>query len=323
MPISNQQALHALEPLFDEDAEWLLDALLFGTEPSTAESILQRFNVDEDAHGDLIDGPRASMRRYAVKAADGLLEFRPWIPGTSPDSQQLMVARPTDLGIADLVEDLLDPGGVPLAADNAVIPWADFSLEVRVCSVGQSRALFLRKATNATFLRNKRRLIFRNGHLDAAHGEMVAVENTFDAVVVGGIVFMRKPGALETLLELREQLEGQAETIVQGIVAHIPIEGVDELVEAAGRHWQMLRKLHHIQQQDYLEHITMDDIVHVVQLRNLPITIEGEGGARRLSYDQSDKWAILRLLDDDYLHSELTDRAYEVKDRAKTVLEGG
>ena len=51
----------------------------------------------------------------------------------------------------------------------------------------------------------------------------------------------------------------------------------------------------------------------VIQLYDLPIKTVGDD--EKLQYDASDKWAILRLLDDDYLESVMTKNRYEVNSK--------
>ncbi len=43
----------------------------------------------------------------------------------------------------------------------------------------------------------------------------------------------------------------------------------------------------------------------------MPIKTVKQGGVEKLVFDPSDKWAILKLLDEDYLNSIMTGNKYE------------
>jgi hypothetical protein len=50
----------------------------------------------------------------------------------------------------------------------------------------------------------------------------------------------------------------------------------------------------------------------VIQKNNLPVKIVETDGKEMLLYDPADKWVLLKLLDDDYLWSLMTEQSYEV-----------
>jgi hypothetical protein len=65
--------------------------------------------------------------------------------------------------------------------------------------------------------------------------------------------------------------------------------------------------------------MTMDRIVPFIRERpELDIELAGEPGGERLVFRSapSQRWKILKLLDDDYLHSLLTDADYEANSKS-------
>jgi len=75
----------------------------------------------------------------------------------------------------------------------------------------------------------------------------------------------------------------------------------------------MLSKLKNIAGKTYLAQITIADIKKVMkQFPNLQVRVTKKDGKELLVFDPSDKWALLRLLDDDYLNSVMTGVKYEV-----------
>lgn len=78
---------------------------------------------------------------------------------------------------------------------------------------------------------------------------------------------------------------------------------------------QKLSKLKNIASKPYLKSVTINDLKKVIQKYNLPIQMVGKGKDEKIKFDVSDKWAILRLLDDDYLESVMTGNSYEVNSK--------
>jgi PHD/YefM family antitoxin component YafN of YafNO toxin-antitoxin module len=50
----------------------------------------------------------------------------------------------------------------------------------------------------------------------------------------------------------------------------------------------------------------------VIKKNNLSVQIVQTSAGEKLVYDPADKWVLLKLLDDDYLWSLMTEHSYEV-----------
>ncbi len=59
----------------------------------------------------------------------------------------------------------------------------------------------------------------------------------------------------------------------------------------------------------------MEDIRRTIDRNRLNVEIVVENGQEKLKFDPKDKWAILNLLDDAYLESEMTHLNYEVSSK--------
>jgi len=106
--------------------------------------------------------------------------------------------------------------------------------------------------------------------------------------------------------------ETAAETL-KTIKAHVPIVNFHDLEAACAGHLQMQAKLKNIASKPYLKSVKMTDIKRVLKdFPDLGVEIVKEKGEEMLLFNPKDKWAVLRLLDDDYLGSVLTGTKYEV-----------
>ena len=59
----------------------------------------------------------------------------------------------------------------------------------------------------------------------------------------------------------------------------------------------------------------MSDIKKVIDEMELPLKVVRHDRKEKLVFDPADKWAILRMLDDDYLQSIMTGEKYEVNSK--------
>ena len=87
----------------------------------------------------------------------------------------------------------------------------------------------------------------------------------------------------------------------------------EEFKKACEGHLQMKAKLKNIANKPYLKTVKIADIKRVLkEFPHLGVEIEEKDGKESLVFDPENKWALLRLLDDDYLGSRLTGEKYEV-----------
>jgi hypothetical protein len=100
---------------------------------------------------------------------------------------------------------------------------------------------------------------------------------------------------------------------LETIRTHVPIANFDEFEKACSGHLQMQAKLKNIASKPYLKKVKMADIKRVLkEFPELGVKIVKKNDTEMLLFNPKDKWAVLRLLDDDYLGSVLTGQKYEV-----------
>lgn len=312
------EANDKLKEVFESKDKSEFDALVFGNMENRTLGLLRTFSVPPTSDDKMTKGPCASIRKYAKLAEDDMLKTSEWAPGNKLESYELAVASADDFGIRQELANLASPGSrVTSAVDSDDVSLDNIGFESRTIRFGTTSVVFIRKATPATFLKNKSFFALSSGALRDAGTELVAVENGFDAFAIGDIVYVMRPHALETLFDLHGQLQNRAGEVVQEITTKIPMKGASKLVESAGRHWQMLRKIQRISVAPYLSKITPKDIYTVAQNHSLAVELTSSD---EIDFENCAPWDLLKILDDDILVSELTKYAYEVKDFSKSTL---
>jgi hypothetical protein len=138
-------------------------------------------------------------------------------------------------------------------------------------------------------------------------------DNHLDCISDGNFMFLLKKENFHYIFHFLDEIKKSAEEALLLIKELIPIVNFDKFACDCKSHPSKLRKLKNISAQPYLHLITIDDIKNVILENNLQnIRIDIVDGKEMLRYDPFDPYGILKLLDDDYLQSIMTNRSYEV-----------
>jgi hypothetical protein len=167
-------------------------------------------------------------------------------------------------------------------------------------------------------------LLIRKGVLDVPKDEMILLNRDMTAVVSGDYVFFENRRAFQNLVGLLDALRDQAETTLRSVTSSLKIQGFDELLGAVRKHPGMIGKMESIRQKvanfpAYREALTMPKILAFVRSHpecRVELSGEGDDAALVFQNDFQNQFKILKLLDDDYLKSELTTMEYETNSKS-------
>lgn len=158
-------------------------------------------------------------------------------------------------------------------------------------------------------------IVLRKGQYDRFQERLFLFDQHIDCIVQNDKLFIINKDKFQKIFRFYEMLVISAKKTMHIIKKHIPIDDFVAFESACEGHLQKLAKLKNIASKPYLKQITMKDIKKVIEKYNLPIQTVGSGKDEKVQYDASDKWAILRILDDDYLESVMTGNSYEVNSK--------
>jgi hypothetical protein len=113
----------------------------------------------------------------------------------------------------------------------------------------------------------------------------------------------------ERIFRYYEELEKRAEEAVTKVLKRIPIANAAAFKEACTSQRRFMTKLAMVATRPYFARITMNDLRRTIREHQLEIEIVKEDGRDHLKFDPdtSRRWILLKLLDDDYLNSNMTD----------------
>jgi len=128
-----------------------------------------------------------------------------------------------------------------------------------------------------------------------------------------GYLFIRGAYHFRLIFKHFQQLQKEVTSNVRKVAASVPIHNQEEFLEACRNQPQMVSKVARVANQPYLDEITMDAIKETIDEFDLDIETRSVDGTEKLVFEKNveKRWIILKMLDDDYLGSVLTNRKYE------------
>ena len=138
-------------------------------------------------------------------------------------------------------------------------------------------------------------------------------DNEIDCMSRGDTMYTFDKDKFHQMFHFFEELEKTVEESLSKI-RHLPIAHFAQFEQDCRKNPLKAAKLRSIANKPYLKRLTIDRLRQFIRKRNLNVKIEidRDTGREMLVYDIKSSWRLLKLLDDDYLLSELTAYSYEV-----------
>jgi hypothetical protein len=232
-----------------------------------------------------------------------------------------------DLPIYDESNHLLAPFGPRSLQDH--------SAKMTVTTAGHASltdedpVMFFRITADISIIARKGRFnaVFRDGAFSRLDSDVLTFKEDIDAVAAFGFVFFTKKGQFERAFKFLQEMKKQAGQTFDEVISTLRIEGMDDFRRAATNDINMATKMASIKRKldahpKYRRALTMSNLLRFLD-RNPDIGIEttGTGNRRALVFrtKPSSRFKILKLLDDDFLASELTTLSYLVDSKGDPI----
>ncbi len=172
--------------------------------------------------------------------------------------------------------------------------------------------------------RGIRALLAVDGVFEEVKSEIVYYEGRFDAIVVGDGVLVTATTTLTRVLGSSGRIRALARSTFAKATRKLVIEGAEALAEAVANDPAMASKMAQLARildadPAYARLLTTENLVGFLE-RNpeVHIATAGKGRQRRLVFEPSPqtRYAIVKLMADDYLRSDLSRRSYEAGSKA-------
>lgn len=172
-----------------------------------------------------------------------------------------------------------------------------------------TRRRILKRSGLCAFLGSK-------GEYDRVEEKYITFDESIDCLSYNGVMFVINKSNFQTMFRYLEEVRTVARETLNTINSNLPIQNFDELVEACEGNLAMLRKLKKIATKPYIHNLKMNDVKKIIALNHLQVEIVEVNGQEKILFNPKakakDKYALLRIFNDDYLSSLMTDKNYEV-----------
>jgi hypothetical protein len=172
--------------------------------------------------------------------------------------------------------------------------------------------------------RGLRALLSVDGVFEEVKSEIVYYEGRFDAIVVGDSVLVTATTTLTRVLGSTDRIQALARSTFAKATRKLAIEGAELLAEAVATDPAMASKMAQLARildadPAYAKLLTTENLVEFLE-RNPAVRIAttGKGKQRSLVFEPAPqtRYAIVKLMADDYLRSDLSKRSYEAGSKA-------
>lgn len=184
-------------------------------------------------------------------------------------------------------------------------------------TAGDERAYFFRVFTASNELRRKpgAALVYRAGMYSKVEEQIFLFTEQVDCIVFRDTVFILNKRNYREIFQLLAQVRGQAEAAADALQAVVPIENFEEFKAACASQTAMSDKLIEVSKRDYFDTLSIQSLEPIIEEFSLNVSIGSNGASLVFDPRPAGRWHILRLLDDDYLRSSLTEHRYEVNSK--------
>lgn len=180
---------------------------------------------------------------------------------------------------------------------------------------------FFRKYSTAYLLGKKRFAIhWSREHFDLVAEQAYLFDDRIDCIVFGDFVFVLRKNDFKKIFQFYVLLQKEADKALAKIRQTVAIHGADEFEAVCKSHPYRLALLRDISQQAYLSQLTTAKLKKAIQDTRAPVKMLGTGKDAKLVFDKAEPWAILHLLNDDYLKSGMTGEYYQADSKHRRAV---
>lgn len=184
----------------------------------------------------------------------------------------------------------------------------------------EDRAYFFRHFTAAAELKRKRSaaMFLKNGTFSLVEDRIFLFDEEIDCFVYGGYVFVLRKRDYRSIFEQMDAVFKQAKSAASDLHGRLPISNFPEFEAACTSDSRLADKIIAVRARPYFDELDYPMVKPVIDEFKLEIpTTTGSNGQVELSFrtGPSDRFRILRLVDDDYLRSTMTKHRYEVNSK--------
>jgi hypothetical protein len=250
---------------------------------------------------------KACKKSYQNVNNKSFINYDPAMPNTGREFL-------TELDEIKPILTLIDNDGNRLAkVDKSFLD----NLWFYIIKVGnQTNGVYIYKKYSQGFILTKgfkRALGFRAGNFGKLTQDIFTISDKIDCIYFNDNLIIRSKGNFEKIFNFIKKIRSNAKEAIKIVKTSLPfqIETLQNLEPEWMKRELMMRKLNNIYSKNVLNKIKPDRIKQVISRGLVNNITFKEDSSGKLILNSNDPWAILKILDDDFLKSLLTDIEYE------------
>ena len=278
--------------------------------------VYRSLNISDTVAGDFGSLAMNCADGVAQMDDEGDLVIREYAAGYKPDRHEIEWLLLPDEGLQHLLDGIPNPAQIALLGDiGAFVDGVRFYIII-LSAPDRRVILFRRYSRNKELVRSPNVVMRLMGErYERLEEPTFQFDGNIDAILFQDYLFILRKSDFHHIFRYYERLRVAAENSLETVRNAVPIDGFDEFRQSCLGHLQKLEKLRNIASKTYLQRVTMGDIRRTIENFGLDIEIRVVDGEERLVFDKANRWAILNVLDDAYLGSEMTGLQYETNSK--------
>lgn len=248
--------------------------------------------------------------------------LRPYEAGYKPERHEMCWINLSEVPeIKELVDGLANVGDFEIfeAEDDVIRDLRFYSVVIQ--GKARSNAIFFRNYSQKKELTRGKgfALIMKRGSYDKVKSKVFLFDELIDFFAWNDVLYIKNVAQFQKIFLYYDALQEKAEKTIKEIAKRVPIDNESDFTNACKSNPTMLAKLASIANKPYLKDVSFKDIRKTIDEFELDIETNTKKGKERLVFDAnpSKRWLILKLLDDDYLGSMMTNEKYEVNSKLR------
>lgn len=197
-----------------------------------------------------------------------------------------------------------------------------FGYVVKIENANETLFLFRKYAAKKLLEADKIPMRFKHGNFQKLNYQIMAIDTVYDAALIlkegddslQSQVFIFNRSKFESMFSFIDFYEEEINKTINEINDMTLFENVGEFIDLCKNDSRMIKKFARIIKAGEFSKMSKENANSVNDEFNLSWEFNNNG---EIIVDKDNIWSILRFLDDDYLHSEITDANYESHSKLK------
>ncbi len=301
------------------DERDLVLELLVVTDHRSESAVVYEMPISARLAGQLLE----QVAEAAGAAAEA--ELRPSQPGFSPTAQQWLFTPVAGTALAGTDSTICGRGYRQYGRDTAFGRKNVLVLNVRTAAGADVARMYQGFSPDKALIHRKKILaVWTDDRYTSLEAEPLVIDRGLRLVAVGDQIVMKSAGAFELLFGPLPDLRERAVQTYTATLGKLDIAGGEQLAAACESDINMMHKLvsieRRLEQPGYAEALDMPHVLEFLDKNpHIDVQIDRTGDVPQLVHDPSPqrRWALLKLLDDDFLRSDLTNINYEANSKSE------